>query len=130
MQANSFDAENNLGSSDPDPDHDQVRHEQFHGSGEPLFTNQDLQAAPDFRSVIAPFSRKDLVGTLGGPIIRNKAFFFADVEKLWAKNPEAAGQGNVGRPEFDTWATGKLPIERRDDSDPEVSRHESPLHRR
>jgi Carboxypeptidase regulatory-like domain/TonB dependent receptor-like, beta-barrel len=109
LQANSFDAENNLGSSILIQITTKSGTNNFHGSGDLLFTNQDLQAVPDFQNAVAPFSRKDLVGTLGGPIIRNKAFFFADVEKLWAKNPEQQGTATWDAPEFDTWATTNFP---------------------
>ncbi|HTU32316.1 MAG TPA: carboxypeptidase regulatory-like domain-containing protein [Candidatus Acidoferrum sp.] len=104
LQTNSFDAENNLGSSILIQVTTKSGTNQFHGSGDLFFTNQDLQAVPDFQNTVAPFSRKDLVGTLGGPIKKDKAFFFADVEKLWAKNPEQLGTATWDDPAFDSWA--------------------------
>ena len=109
LQTNSFDAENNLGSSILIQITTKSGTNNFHGSGDLFFTNQDLQAVPDFQSAIAPFSRKDLVGTLGGPIKRDKAFFFADVEKLWAKNPEQQGLATWDDPAFDSWASTNFP---------------------
>ncbi len=87
----------------------------LHGSGSLLYTNQDLQANPDFFSPVR-FQRKDLVGTLGGPIIKNKLFFFADVEALFSTNPTSAGVAGSGStstfwdsPQFDAWATQNFP---------------------
>ncbi len=109
LQTNSFDAENSLGSSVLIQITTKSGTNQFHGSGDLLFTDQDLQAVPEFQNAVAPFARKDLVGTLGGPIKRDKAFFFADVEKLWAKNPEQQGTATWDDPAFDTWANTNFP---------------------
>ena len=51
---------------------------QYHGTGSLFYTNQDLRATPDFsgtKTSVSPFARKDLVGALGGPIVKNKTFF-------------------------------------------------------
>ncbi len=109
LQTNSFDAENNLGSSILVQITTKSGTNRFHGSGDLFFTNQDLQAVPEFQTKVAPFSRKDLVGTLGGPIVKNKAFFFADVEKLWAKSAEQTGIDTWDAPEFDSWANTNFP---------------------
>ena len=83
---------------------------QFHGTGSLFFNNQDLQARPDFGGTVIPkFSRKDLVGTLGGPIIKNKTFFFADVEKLWSKQPPASSTAFFEDPAFVQWAQQNFP---------------------
>jgi hypothetical protein len=105
LQTNTFDAEDNLGSSVVIQVTTKSGTNQYHGTGDLFFTNQDLQGRPDFAAGISPFSRKDLVGTLGGPVVKNKLFFFADVEKLWAKNPEQAGTATWDDPAFDSWAT-------------------------
>jgi len=83
---------------------------QFHGTGSFFFDNQDLQARPDFGPTTVPkFARKDLVGTLGGPIVKNKTFFFADVEKLWSKQPPAASTVTFEDPAFVQWAQANFP---------------------
>jgi len=109
LQTNSFDAENNLGSSVLIQITTKSGTNRFHGVGDLFFTNQDLQAIPEFQGAVQPFSRKDLVGALGGPIVKNKAFFFADVEKLWAKNPEQQGTRTWDDPAFNAWASANLP---------------------
>jgi hypothetical protein len=95
MQTNSWDGEDNLGSSILVQVTTKSGTNQFHGSGSLFFTNQDFQATPDFvtGNAFTPFARKDLVGTLGGPIRKNKTFFFADFEKLWATTSAAANTG-------------------------------------
>jgi len=109
LQANSWDAENNLGSSILIQVTTKSGTNQFHGTGSLFFTNQDLQAKPDFQSAIAPFQRKDLVGALGGPVIKNRIFFFSDFEKLWSKAPEQQGTQTFESPEFVAWSTQNFP---------------------
>ncbi len=108
MQANSWDAENALGSSVVVQVTTKSGTNQFHGTGSLFYKNQDLQADPDF-SAVSPFSRKDLVGALGGPIRKNKTFFFADVEKLWSTSPESSGTVNFEDPAFVSWAQANFP---------------------
>ena len=111
LQTNSWDAENSLGSSILIQVSTKSGTNKFHGSGSLFFTDQDLQAKREFvTGDYTPFARKDLVGTFGGPIIKNKTFFFADVEKLWSTVPGAV-QGNQSweAPEFVAWAQQNFP---------------------
>lgn len=113
MQTNSWDGEDNLGSSILVQVTTKSGTNQFHGSGSLFFTNQDFQATPDFvtGNAFTPFARKDLVGTLGGPIMKNKTFFFADFEKLWATTSAAANTGTqtFEDPAFVSWAQANFP---------------------
>ncbi|HZQ19120.1 MAG TPA: TonB-dependent receptor [Terriglobales bacterium] len=115
LQANSWDAENNLGSSILIQVTTKSGTNQFHGTGSLFFTNQNLQARQEFVSpnqAFTPFARKDLVGTLGGPIVKNKTFFFADVEKLWSTTPTAVGANGSAvweSPQFAAWAQQNFP---------------------
>jgi Carboxypeptidase regulatory-like domain/TonB dependent receptor len=110
LQANSFGAENNLGSSILIQVTTKSGTNQFHGTGSLFFANQDLQATPDFVSGAAePYARKDLVGALGGPIRKGKTFFFADFEKLWSTVPGAVGQQLFEDPQFVQWAQQNYP---------------------
>lgn len=115
MQANTWDAENALGSSVVTQITTKSGTNQYHGTGSLLYTNQDLQANPDYFSPVR-FQRKDVSATLGGPIVKNKLFFFADVETLWSKTPTStslAGSGPTSTywetSAFDTWATQNFP---------------------
>ncbi len=112
LQTNSWDGEVNLGSSILIQVTTKSGTNQFHGTGSLFFTNQDFQATPEFASgAFTPFARKDLVGTLGGPIRKGKTFFFADFEKLWATTAAAANTGTqyFEDPQFVAWAQSNYP---------------------
>lgn len=113
LQTNSWDGEDNLGSSILIQVTTKSGTNKLHGTGSLFFTNQDFQATPDFvaGNAFTPFARKDLVGTLGGPIKKNKTFFFADFEKLWATTSAAAQTGTqtFEDPAFVQWATQNFP---------------------
>jgi hypothetical protein len=104
LQTNTWGGEDNLGSSILIQVTTKSGTNQFHGTGSLFFANQDLQATPDFTSGVLPYARKDLVGTLGGPIRKGKTFFFADFEKLWSTVPGGVGQQLFEDPQFVQWA--------------------------
>lgn len=112
LQTNSWDGEDNLGSSILIQVTTKSGTNQFHGTGSLFFTNQDFQATPEFTgpNAFLPFARKDLVGTLGGPIRKGKTFFFADFEKLWATTSASANTGTqyFEDPAFVQWAQANL----------------------
>jgi len=110
MQSNSWDAENNLGSSIMVQVTTKSGTNQFHGTGSYLFTNQDLLARTVFTpSSYNPFKRQDLVGTFGGPVVKNKTFFFAEVESLWSLTSTGNSVLTFQSPEFVQWATQNFP---------------------
>jgi len=111
LQPNTWDAENSLGSSILIQVTTKSGTNQFHGTGSLFFTNQDFQAKQEFvTGDFTPFARKDLVGTLGGPIVKDKTFFFADFEKLWATTPTAvSGVQTFEAPAFVQWAQTNFP---------------------
>jgi hypothetical protein len=110
MQSNSWDAENNLGSSILIQVTTKSGSNQFHGTGSYLFTNQDLLARTVFTpSSYNPFKRNDLVGTLGGPVIKNKTFFFAEVESLWSQTSTGNTVLTYQSPQFVSWAQQNFP---------------------
>lgn len=49
---------------------------EFHGSAYEFFRNQKIAATPYFASVKGGYRQNQFGGSLGGPIIRNKLFFF------------------------------------------------------
>src|SRR5205085_7305486 len=56
---------------------------QFHGTAYEFLRNTDLNAVGFFKpngGVKPPLQRNQFGGTIGGPIVRNKIFFFADYE--------------------------------------------------
>jgi len=113
MQTNSWDGDINLGSSILVQVTTKSGTNKFHGAGSLFYTNQDLEANTEFSDATAdlPFGRKDLVGALGGPIWKDKTFFFADFEKLWATTSAAANTGTqtFEDPAFVTWAKTAYP---------------------
>jgi hypothetical protein len=109
LQPNSWDGENSLGSSILIQITTKSGTNSFHGTGSLIYTDQNLQATPEFQTAVAPFSRKDLVGAFGGPIIKNRIFFFADFEKLWSKTPEQQGTQTFEAKDFVSWAQQNFP---------------------
>ncbi len=113
MQTNSWDGDVNLGSSILVQVTTKSGTNKFHGAGSLFYTNQDFEANTEFSDASAdlPFGRKDLVGALGGPIWKNKTFFYADFEKLWATTSATASSGaqTFEDPAFVTWAGTAYP---------------------
>jgi hypothetical protein len=58
----------------------------FKGSGVALFRNQVLNATTESEMLSGtpkePYSRQQIAGSLGGPILKNRAFFFVAAERL------------------------------------------------
>lgn len=59
---------------------------EFHGSLFEYLRNQALNARSFFAATKAPFKTNQFGGTMGGPILKNKAFFFADYQGLRLRN--------------------------------------------
>jgi hypothetical protein len=82
---------------------------QFHGTGSYFFNNQDLRARTEFTTKYGPYKRHDLAGTFGGPVIKNRTFFFASVEPLWSQVSLATTVRTFEAPEFIAWARQNFP---------------------
>jgi hypothetical protein len=63
----------------------------FHGSGFEFLRNTDLDAKNYFSSERSTFQQNQYGGTLGGPIKRNKLFFFADYQGQHTKQGQDTG---------------------------------------
>jgi hypothetical protein len=63
----------------------------FHGEAFEFFRNNYLNARDFFAATKAPYKSNQFGGIFGGPIIKNKLFFFADYQQLIARQ----GQTNV-----------------------------------
>ena len=59
---------------------------QFHGSAYEFFRGDSLNAIQWQAQTKAPYRANEFGGSLGGPIIRNKAFFFVDYQGLLLNN--------------------------------------------
>lgn len=62
---------------------------QFHGDAFEFYRDTFLDAKSWFRLQPAPFHQNQFGGTVGGPIIKNKAFFFFSYQGLRATQPQA-----------------------------------------
>lgn len=82
---------------------------QFHGTGSYFFNNQDLRARTEFTTKYGAYKRNDLAGTFGGPVIKNKTFFFASVEPLWSQVPLSTTIRTFEAPEFVAFARQNFP---------------------
>jgi hypothetical protein len=54
----------------------------YHGSAFGFYRNDSLDSSNYFDTTDVPFSRKQWGATIGGPIVKNKTFFFAGFEHL------------------------------------------------
>ena len=82
----------------------------FRGTGSYIFTNQDFWARPFFRTTdFDPFYKHDMSGTLGGPIVPNRTFFFGSVQPLLSRLTNADSVRTYESPEFVSWARQNFP---------------------
>ncbi|MGH9586377.1 MAG: carboxypeptidase regulatory-like domain-containing protein, partial [Acidobacteriaceae bacterium] len=90
----------------------------FHGQLFYLFQDQRAGAAT-FEDTSSPFQRNQFGGSIGGPILQDKLFFFANVERLKQDQSAPVSMGplfaaiqaqypNVGSPDRDTYSAGRL----------------------
>lgn len=61
----------------------------FHGDAFEFYRDTFLDARSFFQATTAPFQQNQFGGTLGGPIVKNKAFFFFSYQGTRATTPEA-----------------------------------------
>jgi hypothetical protein len=70
----------------------------FHGSGYYFYRNQDLVGDGPLERPLAPFNNKLYGASFGGPIVRNKAFFFVTGEQTKRHSPSGFSvTGNSGQ---------------------------------
>jgi hypothetical protein len=87
----------------------------FHGSGFENFQNNTLTARTEFQNYkdpvngyITPFTHNEFGGSIGGPIRKDKTFFFASYEAV-RSNTTSSGQVQVEDPAFVSWMTANQP---------------------
>ena len=80
----------------------------FHGAIDYYFLNNSLSARTEFENTVPTFTRNEVGGAFGGPIIKNKFFIFGAVDVL-RSSTTSAGQYTVETQDFDTWAKTNLP---------------------
>jgi hypothetical protein len=110
IETNTFKAEQGLGSSIVVSVTTKAGTNEFHGAGNYWFTNQDMRARTSlpFIARYQPFQRQNVNGAFGGPIVKNRTFFFTSVEMLRSKNA-ATSVETWESPEFVNWARANFP---------------------
>lgn len=105
VETNTFKAEQGLGSSIVVSITSKAGTNQYHGAANYWFTNQDMRARTSlpFIAAYAPFKRNNVSGAFGGPIQKNKTFFFGAVELLRQTDATASVE-TIESPQFLTWA--------------------------
>ena len=110
IETNTFKAEQGMGSSIVVSVTSKAGTNQFHGAGNYWFTNQDMRARTSlpFIARYLPFKRHNVSGAFGGPIIKNRTFFFAAVELLRQSDGNTSTE-TVESPAFLSFARANLP---------------------
>ncbi|WP_158792847.1 carboxypeptidase regulatory-like domain-containing protein [Granulicella sp. L60] len=81
---------------------------QFHGMLSEFHTDNALTARTEFQTSVPKYIRNDFGGTIGGPIYKNKTFFFGSL--FWSRS--LLGQtvfANVETPEFENYVKTNFP---------------------
>jgi hypothetical protein len=78
-----------------------------HGTVDYFFRNNNMSAKTEFAAV-SPFTRNEISGTIGGPAIKNKLFWFGAIDVL-RSSQATSYQGTFETQDFDNWAKANLP---------------------
>jgi hypothetical protein len=81
---------------------------QFHGTLDWYFTNDTLLAKTHFQTKVPIFTRNEMGATMGGPIFKNKLFWFGAIDVLRASNPSSY-TATVETQELVNWAKANRP---------------------
>lgn len=80
----------------------------FHGTLDYYFTNDSLSATTHFQNPVPVFQRNEMGATMGGPILKNKLFWFGAIDVL-RSSVSSGYSATVETQAFDTWAKANLP---------------------
>lgn len=81
---------------------------QTHGTADYYFLNNSLSARTEFESTVPQFKRNEMGVTMGGPIIKDKLFWYAGIDVL-RSSTTSAYQATVETQSFLNWAESNLP---------------------
>src|SRR5882757_1244684 len=80
----------------------------FHGSLYEFYTGSALTARTEFQTRVPRFLRNDFGGTVGGPILKNKVFFFGAL--FWSKSSQGVTMTQtMEKPQFVNYVTTNYP---------------------
>jgi hypothetical protein len=80
---------------------------QYHGTIDYWFTNNNLSALTHFQSSLPPSTRNEISGTMGGPLFKNKLFWFGAIDVL-RSSVTSAGSATVETMDFYNWVKSNL----------------------
>ena len=80
---------------------------QFHGTIDYWFTNNDLLAKTHFQSSIPTSQRNEISGTMGGPLFKNKLFWFGAIDVL-RSSVTSSGTATVETQDLYNWVSANL----------------------
>ena len=80
----------------------------FHGSVNYYFTNNTLSARTEFEPSVPPFQNNQVSATFGGPILKNRLFFFAGIDVL-RSSATTSGRDTFETPDFLAYAEANFP---------------------
>jgi len=80
---------------------------QFHGTIDWEFTNNDLSALTHFESKLPSSQRNDTSATMGGPLLRNRLFWFGAIEVL-RSSVTSASSTTAETQDFYNWVKNNL----------------------
>jgi hypothetical protein len=81
----------------------------FHGTASWFYTDQHLSARSVFTSKYEPFHKNDMSGGIGGPIRKERTFFFASIEPLRSSASTSSQVRTFESVEFVNWAKEFFP---------------------
>lgn len=110
VETNTFKAEQGMGSSIVVSMTTKSGTNQFHGATNYWFTNQNMRARTSLPFVASylPFKRNNVSGAFGGPIRKNRTFFFGAVELLKQTDGTVSVE-TYESPQFVNWARTNFP---------------------
>ena len=109
VQTNTFSAEQGRSSSIVIAMTTKAGTNAYHGTASWFYTDQHLTARSEFTSTYEPFHTNDMAASFGGPIIKNRTFFFASIEPLRSSASTSLQSHTYESPEFVTWAQANFP---------------------
>lgn len=81
---------------------------QFHGNFDWYFTNNDLSALTEFETKLPPSKRNEYSFTMGGPVFKNKLFWFGAIDVL-RSSVTSASTSTVETQDLYNWVKTNLP---------------------
>jgi hypothetical protein len=82
----------------------------FHGTADYSYAGAHIGAAKDpFSQTVAPFHQDLILASLGGPIVKDRTFFFGSIEKQVSEIGTAVATNPYFTPQFAKWALNAFP---------------------